>query len=471
MVRGTLLVGCLIWIAGCGSSDGKTTLIGHVWGMAGSIEGVDVTGGDASASSDADGRFLLEIPAEGLTVIGLARDGYAPAYHPVAPGGASQVTLIVFLHESTYSGTVDVTAGPDTVAVDDLTLEFPAGSLRTASGDAPDGPVDVTVTWLGRVTPSMSPVPLLGRDEDGATWPMISYGMFDLQASWQGEACTVADGAAVTVRVPAQAGDETAASMFSVDTNRGMWIEQSPAIREGDAWVGALTHLSWWNVDLFLKVPSEDWACIVFRARTPSGAPIEGMTVRSAPGEKYPFAGSTDKDGDLCNERFPADTPIEAQWGTFLSASSDQGVMGTLTFTPTARGARCGKPACQVVEIPVACTRDDQCAEGRRCIDGECNQKSDGGDITGSCLYPDDTCNQFGPGFREDNVRDTCSQGNGTFSQDPCPAADEVGRCRYNQGTLGEVETVYYAPTYTGLEADLKDGCENVLQGLWIPAG
>lgn len=168
LVLGLYITGLVFW-GGCfgrGGSGGLdadsttpgptvaqvTSALGLVLDAGGNgLSGVAITAAGKVANSDASGRFSLQIPASGFTVLVFERAGYAPVYRRVEPGGAPSITVSARMTAPTMQTTIDVTNAPATVPVPGgVTVEFPQGSVVTSNGQAPTGPVEVSVTWVRR---------------------------------------------------------------------------------------------------------------------------------------------------------------------------------------------------------------------------------------------------------------------------------------------------------------------------------
>jgi len=454
----------LICVLGCGcSSGGSTTVTGVVTTLNGFVSGASVSLDQSSATTDTDGRFQLEIPASGTSVLTFTKTGHAPAYLAVTPSGASLITVAATLVKVTQTASIDVTQAPATVTVDTLVLDFPQGSIQTRSGATPDGPVDVAVTWLDRGSaPALGPVPLLGTN-GSEVHPLISMGMFDVTVTFKGEPCGLASGKTMGISLPAQPGDPAAASLWSVDPKQAIWVQEAPATNQNGQWTGEVSHLSWWNVDLFYKVPANRCACIVFVARTPAGDGVPGVSIRSTPTAKYTFGGWTEQDGTLCHPCFPSGETLRVLWAAFLGTKATKAVSGSIDITPNAVGASCGSPDCQEVPITVQCTEDAHCDPGEVCKAGVC--ASDGSTpppskLLGSCDIVQDLgmCYEFTDPIDATTARDICTKQQavpGDFKLGvACPTANAVGGCTYNDQKI-----TYYRPMFEGAVDTLRSAC------------
>ncbi len=338
------------------------------------LAAVQVSSGGATTATDSGGRFELDVPRAGTAVLLFEKSDYAPSYRSVTPAGAGLATVGAVMAAIDVAQTIDPTL-PNTVQVaPGVAVHVPAGALVDPTGQAATGPVEFTVAW---VPPSEaieeSPVPLVASDGT-EEWPLITYGMVDVTARSGGVKLSVASGSSLELTIPAAAGDPESAGLFSVDPATGMWTLEGAAIHTGTTWTAQLPHLSWWNVDGFSKVPPDQRACVRFRARDAAGNAVPGVKVRGrwGPANNLTIGGTTDNQGELCHEKFPLGTTISIEWDVFLESGATKRVTGGFPLVPTVQGVKCNDPACQVANITVACTQDNQCGGGRDCVGGVC---------------------------------------------------------------------------------------------------
>jgi hypothetical protein len=453
--------------AACGQDS--STVIGLVIDRAGApLSGVTVLAGEQRVTTDPRGRFRLTISSSGTTVLTFQRPDRAEAYRAVTPRGAKRVTVGAQMVEPTLATTVDVrTAGATVNAPGGLVLELPQGSLRTASGGTPDAPVSAAVTWLDRNNARFwGPVPLIGI-EGTVSHPLETYGMFDLSLSHRGERVVLAPGATLRMRAPASSGDPPAADLFSIDVKLGLWKPEGTATNAGGSWTAEIPHLSWWNIDRFLKVPPAEQCCVRFRARTSTGEPRSGVLIVVWP----PFAamGTTDANGVLCEARFPCGSTLQVSYGVYLNESAETFVEGTITVTPNVRGSCSGQ--CQDVDLDTRCTEDRHCGPGQTCKMGECEGPTGGGGPTGaraSCIDSRGVlCIEYrGSQINLTQARQSCEEQGATYREGSgCTTLNAVGSCRLNAGTGAEIANVWYAPIQ---EAEAQQTCQ-AAGGAWQP--
>ena len=340
------------------------------------VEGASVSaGGMANTTTDANGRFSLTLPsATAPAVVRFSKPGHADAFRKIEPARAPMTTVSVVLSPFAETTQVDISTQEAVVDVyfGALTLTIPAAGLVDGAGSVPSGPVTVSVALI---EPSFatddSPAPMEADDpgQAGQSWPLVSYGMFDITATAaDGSALQVAPGKTLTVKTEAAAEDPATSELFSVDPSTGRWtLEPGLATNDGTHWTAQIPHLSWWNIDAFWKVPEDERCCVRFVAIDCEGRPVRGVEIRSAwgPSDQYTIAGSTDLDGTLCDWRFRCGEPLRVAYAGFLEEGSQTWVTGNVGVIPTARGVTCDSPLCQTVLIPFRCLVNDDPVAGQ----------------------------------------------------------------------------------------------------------
>jgi hypothetical protein len=97
------------------------------------------------------------------------------------------------------------------------------------------------------------------------------------------------------------------------------------------------------------------------------------------------------------------------------------------------------------------------------CSDG------DGSGGVGSCstMSSASTCADYtGSGWSESEVKGAC---NGTYSADPCPTENRLGRCKLGAGSAKEYVLSYYSGGgVTWMPGTAQTNCTSQLGGQWL---
>lgn len=151
------------------------------------------------------------------------------------------------------------TGGNGSVANDLVSIDFPENSIMDeTTGEIYTGNVNVYIKHIGTDEFSM-PGDLTAINQDDELEILHSYGMVFVEMyADDGRKLNIADGmtARMTYEIPEDllsTAPETI-PMWWYDYDAGLWREEGEASREGNKWIGEVSHFSCWNFDL--NVPS-----------------------------------------------------------------------------------------------------------------------------------------------------------------------------------------------------------------------
>lgn len=266
-LRHLLCLASFVVLAACGGGGGNddadtVPISGNVVDTDGqAIANVTVTLGDATAQTDASGRFTLQVPAESPAagdapaVISFRKTGYAQQMRRTAyaANAAQRVNAVMRTVGATLSFDP---AQPQHLAVSGSTAAviLPAGALQRSDGSAPAGQVTAQLT---PIDPGTDPMLMPGRMGESDDEPIESFGA--LQVSFTdsaGQALNLAAGQTATVRIPAVSRGTAAPAtvpLYYLDESSGYWVAEGSATLTGSApnayYQGSVTHFSTWNAD------------------------------------------------------------------------------------------------------------------------------------------------------------------------------------------------------------------------------
>ncbi len=149
--------------------------------------------------------------------------------------------------------------GNGTVATNLVSIDFPENSVKDeATGALYTGEVKVYIKHIGTDEFSM-PGDLTSINQNDELEILHSYGMVFVEMyAEDGKKLNIAEGktASMTYEIPENllsSAPETI-KMWWYDYDAGVWREGGEAIRDGNKWLGEVSHFSCWNFDL--NVPS-----------------------------------------------------------------------------------------------------------------------------------------------------------------------------------------------------------------------
>jgi hypothetical protein len=226
------------------------------------VQGVTVTSGTLSASTGVDGTFTFARVGvvDSRSVIRFEKDGYFPVVRSGVKKDEIRIEIILY-----RKGNSDISLRKSFDASDAATLEvagmevaIPAGSLVAADGSTYSGSVTAEMLYLdpnnGSFDALMPGGDLAAIRSDNSEVQLISYGMTDVRlAGSDGKPLQLAANAESEMTFPVPEGMENnppaTIPLWYFDEERGIWIEEGTAARQGNVYVGKVRHFSWHNLD------------------------------------------------------------------------------------------------------------------------------------------------------------------------------------------------------------------------------
>ena len=235
-----------------------------------------------TATTDALGFFRIPEAAmsENGGLIKVTKEGYIDGYK-FGFMEANQTTIIkVQLVQNQVIGEVNSDTGGLIEIASGATLMLPPSAVALESGEAYTGQIRVQAHYYnpqgGENLAETMPGDLRGIDSTGSTVQLLTYGMVSIDLLGEnGQELQLKEGFTATLSFPlasSEAPDEI--PMWFLDEETGMWREEGFAIRNGDFYVGEVSHFSFWNCDF----PGRQ-ARISGRLITSDGTPIPGLLI------------------------------------------------------------------------------------------------------------------------------------------------------------------------------------------------
>lgn len=264
-----------------------TTLIGKVVDEAGSpVAGVTIICGTQTAVPNEFGIFVMKdvtVPSDRYYVKAV-KSGYFTASRAAKPtgNGISRVSLVMMPTAGVYS--YQTAIGGTITLSNMMTINMPAGSLvNQASGAYYQGKVNVAARYFNPTSSDFAVLTPGNLDAITATKEHVvlkSYGAINLELYTEsGEKLQLAQGNSAVLRytIPDKlAGDAPFnIPLWYFDEEKGYWIEEGKAIKEGKQYVGSVSHFTAWNADV--DAPP---AYIKGRVVACDGLPVPGIKVR-----------------------------------------------------------------------------------------------------------------------------------------------------------------------------------------------
>jgi len=313
------------------------------------IQGATVQSGGVSSTTAASGASTLINLPQGTSQVSVAKAGYATNFRRVSVVNNGTYRLNVQLLP-VITTAIDPTVA-NIVVGGGAQVSLSANSLTDAAGNAPVGPVSASVA---AIDPSSSFQLMPGSMTNVAGAPIQSYGaMTATFTDSNGAALNLSAGQTATVTIPvaiaARAAAPATTPLFFFDTATNTWAQQGTATLNGagTAYVGTVTHFSYWNADQTYTTSTVS-GCV----NDANGNPLAGAEIKAL-GNSYVglSEATTDAAGNFT-------VSVMANGTTLVSGENHYSFPITFTNTVTAvAGAAGGNTAiavCLVMGSPVA---------------------------------------------------------------------------------------------------------------------
>lgn len=242
---------------------------------------------DQSGYFHASRRFYPKVNAMNYTKLTL-----------MAKNNAGQVS-------ATTGGTVNVTGG--------ATVKLPANGMAKTDGTLYTGQVRVAARWLnptaGNLTDIM-PGNLQAINDQREEVALATYGMVAVELTGtDGSPLNLASGSKAELSFPIPSQLQSSAPseipLWHFDETTGLWREEGFAVRQGNVYVGEVSHFSFWNCDAPFPVIH-----IEGRLLAPNGNPLVDVGVQiTIAGTAITGYGHTNAEG-VFSGKVPSDQPL-----------------------------------------------------------------------------------------------------------------------------------------------------------------
>jgi hypothetical protein len=223
------------------------------------VEGAAVTSGSSSTTTDVNGVFTFTniSLSSRFGFVKVTKTGYFTGSRSIITNAASNYVSIQLMPRISSGTFQAATGGVIPVPAGD-TAAFPAAAVVNAATNAAyTGTVHVFATYLDPTDPNIykyMPGDLRGIGSDGKETALQSYGMLAVELEDDaGNKLQIASAqkATLTWAIPASLQSTAPASipLWYFNDTTGRWIQQGAATRQGNNYVGQVSHFSFWNCD------------------------------------------------------------------------------------------------------------------------------------------------------------------------------------------------------------------------------
>ncbi|HET8839523.1 MAG TPA: carboxypeptidase-like regulatory domain-containing protein [Flavobacteriaceae bacterium] len=287
------------------------------------IENASIKIGSSTTTTDENGIFIVPDAEvhENFAYITATKPGFTNGSRAVVPSnGTNKITIMLL--DATVIGAVQ-SGNTESISMPNGASVTLAGEYITESGDPYSGSVDVIMHHLDPAEtdmPLQMPGMLYAANSENEERMLQSYGMLSVELRGSGgETLNLAEGSTAEIKMPLSADLLAAAPstipLWHFDENKGYWIEDGEAVLQGNAYVGSVSHFSFWNVDM--PFPTVN-LCIVLTDM--NGNPLANSWIsltHSNSTYPYPMAtGITNANGEVCG-LIPANELLDVEIHAF----------------------------------------------------------------------------------------------------------------------------------------------------------
>jgi hypothetical protein len=248
---------------GDGSGPGTGTGTGTVQGVItdvnnSAVSNATVTGGTATAATDASGKFTLSKVqfSNNAVLLTATKDGFFEGSKNFAVTNNAVSNARIQLIPKSVSGSFMATAGGNVTITGGGSVNFGSGFVTASNGNAYSGNVSVSTTYLNPTNQNFSEtVPGNLKAVSSLNQPGVlqSFGVVAVELNdASGNKLQLAQGktATITFPIPAALLSKAPASipLWYFDNTSGLWKQEGTAAKQGSNYVGVVNHFSFWNV-------------------------------------------------------------------------------------------------------------------------------------------------------------------------------------------------------------------------------
>lgn len=225
------------------------------------VAGAEVTLAGQSVMSNNSGTFIfsnISVPQNRFVVNAVKAGYFRGSYADVPPSGNSK-DIRIYMISAGVAGSVNASAGGTVGIANGSSVELSANSIVTANGTDYTGSVNISLAYLDPTADNFSLLipgsDMLAQRSDDSESTLYSYGIIKVEMkSDAGEKLQIKSGNTSTITVDIPASMETTAPqtipLWYYDDAKGLWIEEGSATKQGDKYVGTVSHFSDWNCDV-----------------------------------------------------------------------------------------------------------------------------------------------------------------------------------------------------------------------------
>ena len=226
------------------------------------INNVDIKIGSSTTRTDQNGIFIIKNATvfEKFAYITSSKTGYISGSRTLIPNNGTNHVEIMMISSAPIS--VIQSGQSSEVVLSNQTKVIFDGAFEDLNGNTYTGSVSVSMFHLlpsDENLTKLMPGALYAKDSEGEQQMLETFGMLNVELKGNsGQKLQIADGHQATMRMKID-DSQTGTSpqtipLWSFDEEKGYWIEEGVAEKQGNYYEGKVSHFSWWNCDTFMKL-------------------------------------------------------------------------------------------------------------------------------------------------------------------------------------------------------------------------
>jgi hypothetical protein len=216
--------------------------------------------GSQTTTTDLKGYFRMNDVAvdKNATLVSAEKSGYFIAYRCFsATSGTNHV--VIKLTKRNLAGTVSAANGGEVSLSNGIKISLAAnGIVKGSDNSSYTGTVNVYASYIDPTAADILqkvPGSFMADDKNAKRVFLTSYGMMAVELqSTAGERLQLKSGSTATLTSPIPSSRQASAPanipLWYIDERTGLWKEEGVATRQGNNYVGIVSHFSFWNCDI-----------------------------------------------------------------------------------------------------------------------------------------------------------------------------------------------------------------------------
>lgn len=300
------------------------------------VSGATVKVNGNTATTGSGGEFIfnnISVPAGRVFAV-VTANGYfngAKAEEPVS-GGVTTIKIIMLTKTVTH--TINSSSGGSADLTNGSKVELQPNSVSVQGGSQYNGQINLSVVYMDPTSVSFSET-VSGGDmaavrTDNSSATLYSYGILKvIMEGSAGESLQLSSGSTsvITTTIPPSMVSDAPSTipLWFFDEQTGLWREEGTATKQGDKYVGTVSHFTDWNCDYPFRTGS-----VTGRVVDCNNEPLPGITVKIGQ-----VTTVTDQNG-----YFLRNVPAETGFNVSIEASQNFGISAPpVNVDPVSPGA------------------------------------------------------------------------------------------------------------------------------------